>query len=71
MEKIEINSPMIKLNSLLKLLNIASSGGEAKNMILDNEVKVNGEVCNIIRKQIFPGDVVTVFDTEYKVEEEK
>lgn len=71
MEKISISTPVIKLNSLLKVADIVSSGGEAKNLILDGEVSVNGEVCTVIRKQIHPGDTITVDNITYEIIEEE
>ncbi|MCB9196827.1 MAG: RNA-binding S4 domain-containing protein [Flavobacteriales bacterium] len=53
----------IQLNDLLKLLGLVGTGGEAKMRILDGEVLLNGEVCEVIRKKLFEGDVVE-FDGE-------
>jgi ribosome-associated protein len=49
----------IELNVLLKLLNLVDSGGMAKMMILDNQVKVNNQVENRIRRKLRVGDVVS------------
>jgi len=38
--------------------NLATSGGEAKCMIADGQVTVNGEIETRKRKKIFPGDIV-------------
>lgn len=67
MEKISITTPTIKLNNLLKYAALVSSGGEAKMLIQDGEVKVNGEVCTVVRKQIVPGDTVTIGDETIEV----
>lgn len=53
----------IQLNDLLKLLVLVGTGGEAKIRILEGEVFLNGEVCEVIRKKLFEGDVVE-FDGE-------
>ena len=42
----------IELNVLLKLLNLVDSGGMAKMLILDNQVKVNNQVENRIRRKL-------------------
>jgi len=42
MREIKIETDFIKLDQFLKFENIAGSGGEAKNMIMDGLVKVNG-----------------------------
>ena len=55
---IPITTEFIKLEGLLKLANVAGSGGMAKNMILNGDAKVNGEVCTMRGKKIRPGDVV-------------
>lgn len=67
MEKISISTPTIKLNNLLKFASLVSSGGEAKILIQEGEVKVNGEVCTVVRKQIAPGDIVSLGDEEIEV----
>ena len=59
METIEIQTEFIKLDSLLKYANFAFSGGEAKTLIAQGEVKVNGQVCTQRGKKIRPGDQVS------------
>ena len=63
MENIIITTEFIKLQDLLKFANLVSTGGEAKIIIQEGEVKVNGEVCTMRGKKIRPGDVVE-FDGE-------
>ena len=58
MENIIITTEFIKLQDLLKFASIVSTGGEAKIIIQEGEVKVNGEVCTMRGKKIRPGDVV-------------
>lgn len=48
----------ITLQDLLKVENLVSSGGEAKYVILDGLVKVNGEVDTRRQKKLHDGDVV-------------
>lgn len=48
----------IELNKLLKLMQIAQTGGHAKIMIEDGEVVVNGEPESRVRKKLRAGDVV-------------
>ncbi len=59
MDEVKITGEYIKLDSLLKYANLVSSGGEAKIIIKENQVKVNGEVCRMRGKKIKPGDVVS------------
>ncbi len=58
MEKIIITTEFIKLQDLLKFANAVSTGGEAKIVIQEGEVKVDGEVCTMRGKKIRPGNVV-------------
>lgn len=51
-------SEYIELNSMLKLMNLANSGGEAKIRILHGEALVNGEVDLRVRKKLRSGDTV-------------
>lgn len=61
-DKIQITTEFIKLDSLLKFANAVATGGEAKQIVQDGLVKVNGEVCTMRGKKICPGDVVEVDD---------
>jgi ribosome-associated protein len=53
-----IKDPCIELHKLLKLENIAESGGEAKQMIGQGLVRVNGVVESRKRRKIYPNDLV-------------
>ncbi|WP_417909499.1 RNA-binding S4 domain-containing protein [Candidatus Electronema sp. PJ] len=53
-----IRGGFIELCSLLKLENLAASGGEAKQMISAGMVRVNGELETRKRKKILVGDLV-------------
>ena len=57
-KSIAITSGFIKLDALLKYSGIASTGGEAKIIILGEEVFVNGKLCLERGKKIRPGDIV-------------
>ena len=67
-ETVSIETEFIKLDSLLKLANVVGSGGEAKIIIQEGEVLVNGEPCTMRGKKIRPGDVVTLAGVEITVE---
>lgn len=58
MEKIKIETEFIKLDALLKYAVLVGSGGEAKTVIADGMVSVNGAVCTMRGKKIRPGDTV-------------
>lgn len=59
-DNITITTEFIKLDALLKFANAVATGGEAKQIVQDGLVKVNGEVCTMRGKKIRPGDVVEV-----------
>ena len=51
-----IGTEFIKLESALKLANAVGSGGEAKALIQDGQASVNGEICTMRGKKLYPGD---------------
>ena len=53
MNKIEITTEFIKLDSFLKFLGAVSMGSEAKMLILDELIKVNGEICTQRGKKLY------------------
>ena len=59
METITITTEFIRLQDLMKLGSIAASGGEAKQLIQDGQVLVNGQPCLQRGKKLCPGDTVT------------
>jgi ribosome-associated protein len=67
-EQIKITTEFIKLDALLKFASLVGSGGEAKMLIQDGQVIVNGEVCTMRGKKIRPGDVVEVDKFRVEVE---
>lgn len=60
MKTITITTEYVKLQDLLKLANLVSSGGEAKERIQAGEVAVNGEICTQRGKKMRPGDVAQI-----------
>ena len=58
MREIEILQEPIELYKILKFDNMAASGGEAKQVISEGLVFVNGRVETRKRKKIFSGDVI-------------
>ena len=65
---IKITTEFIKLDALLKFASMVGSGGEAKQLIQDGQVLVNGEVCTMRGKKIRPGDRVSLGGEEVVVE---
>lgn len=67
----EIATEFIKLDSFLKAVNVAGSGGEAKLLIADGLVLVNGEPELRRGRKLRPGDRVEIGGHCYRVEEEE
>ena len=58
MEKIQITTEYIKLDQLLKWTNLVGSGSDAKHIITEEMVKVNGEIETRRGKKIRVGDII-------------
>ncbi|MEA5515589.1 RNA-binding S4 domain-containing protein [Nodularia sp. UHCC 0506] len=59
---------MIKLDQFLKFMGVASTGGQAKLIIIDGGVKVNGEVETRRGRKLVLGDKVTVEGKTFEVD---
>ena len=70
MEKITITTDFIKLDSFLKLAALVGTGGEAKYVIGEGMVTVNGEVCTMRGKKLYNGDKVSFADNDLEVVKE-
>lgn len=68
MKEIEINREPIELYKLLKFEGLASSGGEAKMMIGDGLVALNGEIETRKRKKIVSGDVIEYAGERFRIQ---
>lgn len=66
--RVKIDTEYIKLDSFLKAVNAAASGGEAKVMISEGMVKVNGRVDTRRGRKLHRGDVVETAGRVYAVE---
>ena len=66
-QTILIQTQTIKLDQFLKLTAEAMSGGEAKRMIQERMVLVNGEICQMRGKKLTAGDCVIVNQTKYVI----
>ena len=66
-ERIEIETEFIKLDSFLKFSAAVGTGGEAKILITEGEVKINGECCTQRGKKLVPGDIVELMGQRYEV----
>jgi ribosome-associated protein len=65
-----ITTDYIKLDSFLKGVNIVGSGGEAKMIITEGQVSVNGETEIRRGRKLYPGDRVELGGDEFIVERE-
>ena len=66
-KKISINEDFIRLDSAMKLADMVVTGGHAKMVIQDGEVKVNGEVCTLRGKKLRKGDRVEFENTGFVI----
>lgn len=64
---VSITSEFIRLDAALKLCGAVQTGGQAKMLITDGEVRVNGEVCMQRGKKLRQGDRFSLADTEYAI----
>ena len=64
---VSISTEYIKLQDAMKYANIVYSGGEAKTLIQEGEVTVNGEVCTMRGKKLYNGDKFTFLDQTYLI----
>lgn len=62
-----IGTEFIKLEAALKFANAVESGGMAKAVIQDSMVLVNGEVCTMRGKKLYPGDSFTFDGQQYLI----
>jgi ribosome-associated protein len=67
MQEIPIRGEMIRLGQLLKLAGVTDSGAEAKELLAEGAVKVNGEVEERRGRQLGRGDVVLAGGRELRV----
>ena len=68
METITITTDYIKIQDLLKLAGVVYTGGEAKVLIQEGAVTVNGAVCTQRGKKLRPGDTVRLGDAALTVQ---
>ena len=69
MEVIKLREEFIKLGQALKAVGFAESGVEAKDVIQNGLVLVNGEIDTRRGRKLYPGDVVVFDGEEIKIEE--
>ena len=67
MESIKINTEFIKLSQLMKMASLVASGGEAKQIILEGLILVNGEICTQRGKKLYKDDIIEFEDKQYVI----
>ena len=67
MREIQISEAPIELYKILKFENMVVSGGEAKTVIAEGRVRVNGEIETRKRKKIFSGDVIEFGEEKIRI----
>ncbi|SDC43577.1 MULTISPECIES: RNA-binding S4 domain-containing protein [unclassified Candidatus Frackibacter] len=67
MKNIAIKTDTINLDQFLKWANLTSTGGEAKLIIKEGKVMVNGEIEERRSATLYPGDVIEIKGNKYKV----
>lgn len=66
--RVRIKTEFIKLDQLLKFAGLCDTGGFAKEIIQQGQVKVNGETCTMRGKKIRSGDCIEVDKFRVEVE---
>ena len=66
-QEVAIRGDMIRLGQLLKLAGVVGGGGDAKALLADGDVRVNGEPESRRGRQLVPGDVVSLDGVELRV----
>ena len=69
METIKLREEYIKLGQALKAAGLVESGVEAKEVIVDGLVKVNGETDTRRGRKLYDGDIVTFDGEEIRIED--
>ena len=66
-QELAISTEFIKLQDAMKFANIVYSGGEAKTLIQEGQVLVNGEVCTMRGKKLRDGDSFSFEGLAFKI----
>ncbi|MFV0362479.1 MAG: RNA-binding S4 domain-containing protein [Suipraeoptans sp.] len=69
MEIIKVKEEYIKLGQALKAVGLVDSGVEAKEVIVNELVKVNNEIETRRGKKLYPGDIVEYNGDKIKIED--
>jgi len=67
MREVEITKEPVELYKILKFEGMVNSGGQAKSVIGDGLVTLNGKVETQKRKKIVSGDIITLWDETIQI----
>ena len=67
MRIVEITEEPVELYKILKFEGLVSSGGEAKSVVAEGLVSVNGEIETRKRRKIVSGDIIEFADEELQI----
>jgi len=65
MEEVKINTKYIKLDQFIKWAGITVTGSQAKKIIMEGTIKVNGEGIKERGKKLRKGDIIKIDGNEY------
>lgn len=68
MEKVKIKTEFIKLDQFIKYVGLAGSGADAKNMVAEEMIKVNGQVELQRGKKLRSGDKIEINGKTFEIE---
>ena len=66
-KQVQITTEFIRLDAALKLADAVQTGGHAKIVITEGEIKVNGEICTQRGKKLRKGDNFSFENTVYEI----
>lgn len=64
---VEIRDEFITLGQFIKVVDLISSGGEAKSYLLNTKVLINGEQDSRRGRKLYKGDLVIIHENQYKI----
>lgn len=70
LKEVYITTEFIRLDAALKLASVVSTGGQAKMLIEDEQIKVNGEICTQRGKKLRDGDAFSFENRNFVVKKE-
>lgn len=66
-KEIKIDTEFITLGQFIKVVNLISSGGEAKYFLLNENILINNEIDNRRGRKLYKEDVIEIQNTKYKI----